>query len=467
MKYLKLFGSMVLFLISTAPRPATAWPVTFGSEFEFTSKELVEHGGSSSSDMIKAEGLERRVAAEFLAAVIARCPDCAEETVPGKWGAEKRISFDGWWFQISYDPSCVEVLTKPSTLAELRVLAPKINHVLFGAALEDVKLFADYETGAGHFNFGANSAFNSDTNLFFKYFTDFSNHPELAFGAWGWDNTNAPAMVSLQQNQKDAFTRLLSDVRKRKVTNIAEGARRIQQEIYTWTPDDSPHAAYHYQAVGLKKLNKPTFPQVDAPFEIRAMFPQSSEDEFIRIGEIIERRIQYLKKQDGQLAYFKIQVPDGGFDYQQIVDVYYKYLTEMGLDWDKYKFTMYPAMQEHEPGDFVKGNVHWIPSYAKSLLSFAPYLQTSGWVREKVFQAFTDSRGSKTITARKTLSKLIDSIDPQAVYATNSYGIVYRILNDPSWAKNPDRAALLEQVKNRMSQETSQICEEALVPRTP
>jgi hypothetical protein len=448
-------------MVSALSRSAFPWPITLGSEFEFTSRELIEKGAANSAGMGK-NSLEAKVAAQYFEAVVKRCPDCKTEIVVGKWGLERKIYLDDWWFQISTDPSCIEILTKPSTLGELRALAPKINHVLFGAALEDLQLFADHETGAGHVNFGAISAFGSDDVLFFKYFTDFSNHPELAFGALGWDNANAPAIAVLQPKQKDAFVKLLADVRDGKVSSVAEGARRIQTEIYTWTPEDLPQNAYHYQAVGLKKLNKASFPATDAPFEIRAMFPQASEDDFILIGEMIERRIQFLKNQPGQLTYLNIPIPEDGLGYQRIVDVYYKYITEMGLDWDRYRNLMYHDMKDVEPGDFVRGHITWDAEYAQSLIEFVPYLQTSKWVREKIFRAFTHSHDAEKTVVRKTLSKLIDSIDPEAVYAHIAFDVVEQILNSSSWAHRPERTLLLKLLDHRIHQKTGQICEEAL-----
>jgi hypothetical protein len=464
MKHSRLFWVIALFFLCTLPRLAFTDDILFGAEYELTNKEMLEHGTVSGFGMTAPTSPERKAADALFAAIMARCPDCDVQTVRGKNGDEKRIGFDGWWFQISYDPSCVEILDLKSSLKVRRELATKINRVLFGAAFEDCKLFTDYETGAGHVNFSANTAFGTNVDLFLEYFADFSNHPQLSMGGLGEDYSNAPALAFLQDKKKQALVKILADARENKVRSVAEAAKRIQNEVYTWTTDNPPAAAYHYQAIGLKKLNDPSFPEVDAPVELRAMYPQDSEDAFIRVGEIIERRIQFLKSQPRRLTYLDVSVPAEGFTYQDIVDNYYKYLTEMGLDWETYRTTMHPEFKDFEPGDFVTGNIHWTASYAKSLLRFTPYLQTSKWVRDRVYHAFTDPRGSKTITARKTLSKLIDSIDPKGVYANTSYNLVRGILKDPSWINNPDRAVLLEQINTRANQKSERLCDQELLP---
>src|ERR1017187_8639636 len=102
---------------------AEAWPPTYGAEYQFTNNEF-PIGALANADAKKPNGVAARAAAKMAATIRQACQEtsrCEEEIMDGKFGGEEwRYAFkDGWWFQISWDPGVVEVMTKPDTLDEL------------------------------------------------------------------------------------------------------------------------------------------------------------------------------------------------------------------------------------------------------------------------------------------------------------------------------------------------------------
>lgn len=426
---------LVLAGLLLAATPAWAGP-TFGAEFEFTSKKLMNSPGTD-----KPGPIERNAAKQFAKTVQQKCPECKVISETYNWGHEFKVTFpDGFYFRVSYDPGCVEIQTMPGELTQFTAEKERLNQLVFGTA-KDLGLAPTWADSAGHMNFGTFSTFGDDPELFARFAADFANHPQLSMGAWGKDMLNAPSLNYLKQYQRDAFSKIMEDARNHKFTHLQDVAYRINNEVYVETTDET-FEPYHYQAMSVKNLRGAEPVAHDVPTEIRSFYPQFSTEDFIRNAEIIDRRVQFLRETKPPIVYFNIR--QRIFRAQNIVDSYYMYLTEMGLDWDKYKTTMNPRLQKIEPGDFVQGKVTWTPEFAKSVEEFAPYIKTSAWARQRIVQAFTAEGVADNPLVQIVLEKVIRGADADSPAVASEVSVFEEILNHPTWQKNAQRNWLMQ-----------------------
>ena len=172
-------NTAVLLLFLVLPASAWAWPPTYGAEFEFISPEL--EVGANGLLGGQEKGAAKRMA-DAVRAYCAETGECTVEAFRGKWDTASsepsnfEVKFkDGWWFRVSYDPACVEVQTKPSTLAELRNLRDRMVQAIFEQARKAG--FTASRAASGHVNVGADSAFDGDVDLFLRHFVDLPTTP--------------------------------------------------------------------------------------------------------------------------------------------------------------------------------------------------------------------------------------------------------------------------------------------------
>ncbi|HUP57534.1 MAG TPA: hypothetical protein VM598_08795, partial [Bdellovibrionota bacterium] len=327
---------------------AWAWPLTFGAEFEFTNDALKPGpkgmlGGQEKDAALKMVEVVRELCAER--------GGCRMRAIPGKFGLDYRVRFpDGWWFQISYDPACVEVQTKAATLDELRALRGRIQEFIFDAAVKS-GLQAGHARSAGHVNVGARSAFD-DVDQFLAFFVDYANHPELGHGITGEDYSNAPPIVALDQEQRDQLKAILEERRQGMHGTIREAASAIISRVYTRSLVPG-WAGYHHQAMGLKKLAAVAFLFEDLPFEFRAVRGQRSLDDFLLLGELITARIRYVRETKDAIVF--LDGPGKRLAQQEIVDRFYVYVTEMGEPWEKYAPLTRKLTPGTSPSAFIRG----------------------------------------------------------------------------------------------------------------
>jgi hypothetical protein len=437
-----------LFLLSFAVSSfkAEARP-TFGAEFEFTNWPMMEDDNLGAHGLT-VDGLEEKAARAFRAKVMEKCPTCQIVDESYKFGMATKVIYpDGWWFRISMDPSCVEIQTKPATHAELTAISDRIDDHIFETAGE-LGLFPDEDTGAGHLNFGATSTFGDDPNLFLSYAADFANHPELSHGAWGLDRLNAPAMSELKQTQRDAFLKIMKDARAKKIATTKDAAYRVESEVYTETTMPGGRGAYHYQAMSVKRLNNANFPTIDAPVEIRSIYPQFGASDFIKLSELVEKRVAYLKKNNSPLIYLNLR--EKNLRPQVIVDRYYAYLSEMGASWKRYRSTMGAQLQYLKPGDFVKGKITWAPEYTTSAMDFVPQVKTSPWIRKKLYDALTDPKAVSSKGANRVLMEIVDSIKPGSPALQTEIDFMASVLNSPTWEKASARNGIIRTLESKI-----------------
>ena len=329
----KLIHSLLIFAVTWVSAVSQA-EITVGGEFEFISPHAPD---------IKVafglKGYEEQMAKIFADELRSQCRrlGCTEFKVEGKW-AEKESRFvfkQGFWIQVSWDPNVVEIQTKPLTLSRARKLSPILEEVIFKTAYYSG--FVPSPKRAGHFNFGALSAFDGDPDLFLRFVIDYSNRPELAAGILRETNLmTAPPLAALASAQREAFAAIASqDVSEMTIPQLSQ---KLLDEVFYQTHREQLTYEYaiHNQALGLKKVPDATAKR-DQPMEIRAVRSQMSFEDFIRLGELIEARIAYLKTLPASEARNYQGSSRIDFTSQELVDRFYVYVTETGLPWRRYK----------------------------------------------------------------------------------------------------------------------------------
>lgn len=323
------------------------WPLisaaemTIGGEIEF-----VFPGAPGKKAGVKDFGLkgyEESMAEIFAFELRERCQalGCTEEKVPGKWGKESRFIFgDDFWIQVSWDPSVLEILTKPLSLTDLRKVASRMQDAIFGTA--ELSGFTVSAKRAGHFNFGASASFENDAELFVKFVVDYANHPQLATGILRETNLmTAPPVAALSHAQRSALAALAK--KDFSETSIAEASQLLIDQVFykTVRSELSKDWAVHNQALGLKKLPDVTWSH-DEPMEVRAIRSQESVEDLILLGELFQARIAYLKTVKVELAVSvsRPEPPKIQFTSQELVDSFYQYVAESGLAWDRFRYLL-------------------------------------------------------------------------------------------------------------------------------
>ncbi len=301
---------------------------TFGPEFEFTNAEIAA-STDLSAESAWADRLTDRIAE--------KCPRlrCEIKRHRGKFGAqENRVVFeDGYWFNISIDPKCVEIQARPQTLEQLKAGAERLNEALFASARE-----IGLETSpkrAGHFNIGILSAFGADTDHFLKFFVDYATHAELASGILRENWRTAPPLAALSPEQHASLDKILADRRRGKLTTVKAAIERIVRTVYTANlAPSSTESPSHNQAINLDAATEHAFPRQDRQMEIRAVRSQASAEEFILLAELFSARIRHLKSQP--LPERFVATPISEASWPEKIESFRRYVAESGIDPDRF-----------------------------------------------------------------------------------------------------------------------------------
>ncbi len=378
---------------------------TYGAEYEFFVP------GSQDFDVVDPRTTEEKKAQmRFVEHMRERCliADCTVMEVPGKWkeDADYKVEYsDGWWFKISYDPSCVEITFKPSTLKTLEQKATFINDQIFKNANE-IKLYVKPGENT-HFNIGARSAFGDDPIQFLRFFVDYANHPDLALGSLGQDISNGPPLSVLGIEQRSALQEVIEKTMNKDYKGIWNVANGILSKVYTQTYSQD-RGAKHNQALGIKYLEKtPFYLNHDAPMELRAVWIQSSQNEFNLIARLIEGRIKYLKKIKTPIVYTASDRTT--FSPSELLTRFFIYVEEVGLKYKDFKELIPRPIQQAELADFMKGSNLKNPSIEKRIKSLNEYfdlIPISPLYNKKVIELLTHLESYNLIAAKDFLERI-------------------------------------------------------------
>jgi len=393
---IKLTVLLMLFNILLVNSPAFAWPPTYGSEYNFGNSELTQAWrkreqlaklpGYEGTDWQTPAEAEQFAAKKFADKIKERCGvDCTVTEHLGKFSAlEYKVEFkNGYHFNVSIDPNCVEIITSPETLEQLKTFEPFAQKFIFSIA-QELGLKGLGKTA--HFNIGLLSAFEGNPKAFLKFFINYHNLPELATGVLGKNPGNAPPISHLNADQKLALSKIVDDVNQGKVKTVQKVALRIQSEVYTSTPtfNTSNSSGRHYQGIGVKYVQSNMKLSDDRPFEFRAFRQPENAHERTILAELFEKRMAFEMREPGPIAF--LDVPKNGyFTESELANHFRLYLAEAGADWDYFKELLPENLQKQAADAFMSGHINWqSASDLKTVESYTRYLPNSQWLRDRM-----------------------------------------------------------------------------------
>lgn len=398
-----------------------AWPPTYGAEFEFYHPKLTW-------DLEDIRGPEAEQAKkEFIYQIELACKTagCKIKPIEGKFTTDYLITMpNGWWFKVTHDPGVIEITTKPSTLKELKENKKQVDEIIFKSARKGK--FSVHRDDNAHFNLGALSAFDGDPKKFFRFFIDYHNNSHLALGTLGQDFDNAPPLSALLAEQREALVKLSERVNRDEFKTIAEVAEAIRIEVYTSSYREGWNSV-HYQALGIKyltsdKMKQPITSSIelqallslipfinfskerDQPLEIRAAWAQANMEQFIRIAELVEGRINLLNSKKLPIVYLPSARTEIS-SWQEAKTRFYIYVTESGLDYSRYNILLPKVAQSVELAEFLQKDLPAIKR-VRSLKYYKDLVNTSDWFRGYSQKLINDNQLNNDSVARDILQRI-------------------------------------------------------------
>lgn len=384
-----MIKSTLCLILILATQIALAWPATYGAEFELTNSAMTystydfqKQGPSGSPEkkyqMLLVEHMRKKCANT----------GCIITEVPGKFDTDYQLKFeDGFWIKYSYDPGCVEITFKPLTLEQLKDNNARIDEYVFEAGKE-IKLttVADNTT---HFNAGIKSLFKNSPEEFLRFFVDYANHPDLALGSLGMDLSNAPPLSVLKSSQRNSLKNIVLDFNNGLIPSIQVAAQRIEKEVYTHSYEADWGGINHYQAVGLKYVNRTDLRDKDAPMELRSVWAQHNTNDFIKIAELVEARVAYLNKNKSPLIYNETKKMD--FTKSQIKTRFMMYVEEAGLEFSKYESLLPDYMNKTKVSPIANKSVP-VENRLLDLINYFDLLSSSENTRNAFIEILSDPK---------------------------------------------------------------------------
>lgn len=310
---------LAAFFAVLAPAGRAAAQATFGAEFTMTSQKLIHAkllDPTGDDDISTKEG--REVLEKFGKRVAEKCPACVIERATDRYDLPIfKVRHPGKFsFAITLDPGVLEIVPSAATLEGFRAMAPLLQDLIFATGKE-LKQRPHIDYGGGHVHVGVTSSFANDPVLFRNFFVDWVNHSDV-MKIFTVDPANAPTLLDLPKAARKEMAEALAEFDgvlkreglldggkadpKRGAELIQRFAKIVESRVYSrtmvrgWTPTEK------YQALNLTRLTNPQLPWEQKTIELRFFDAQKDVGEFIRIIEVLEGRIAFLRKKPGLVA---------------------------------------------------------------------------------------------------------------------------------------------------------------------
>lgn len=330
---------LALVLVASLAPVAAHARALYGAEFNFSNMALIR--GQTEGHIVNSEASE--AARDALSSKIAElCTECKIEPRENSYGVTYyHVTYpDGFYVEISTDPSVVEIQTKPSTVEQLQAHAEILQKHIFDAArsvglLPAAEVMGDTWAGS-HIHVGTKAALGDTRNsvrLLKDFMVDFSNHRELAEGIFSSDTLNAPPLARLPEKERKAFEQIVEDVDNGHIRSINTFAARVRKEVYDVALSSDVDPTTKYQAFNVNRIGNKKFAKIAQTFELRAMRGPRTADDFLAEVELIQARLDYLKTHPNP----PLALPLTYMSDEQKVEAFYRYVTETGLSFDRYE----------------------------------------------------------------------------------------------------------------------------------
>ncbi len=449
-----LLALKLIVLFSSAQ--AWAWPPTYGLEFNLVSKKLEKIW----SDRLEARGRnaqaptrsgEFTVAAALVEKLKEKClPECTVTEHPGKWLNEWKFTFaDGFKFNISIDPSTVEVQVGPYTLEEWKAHESKLGTYLYevpyanGLQYESLNVAQE---NTAHLNIGVKSAFGTNGKALARYLADYWQYAEMGDGLIGRDHHNAPPMPHLSTKQQLAAQELISSFNLRPGVALNEVANEIQNKVYTRSPGHTSGET-HYQSVGLKYVtqtqNLREKENGDLPLELRANRNPTTPELALLQLELQERRMKYLQTLADEPVLLHPLPLEVGMGRSTM---FFLYLADMGAEaeYDRFAKLLPPYVTRWNPYDWVTGKLDLAVFEKSKAVEFSMRARHSAYLRQKLKTALLKRGAASSEHAYKVLLAWEPLISE---FENDPLRIAWmEIASSPQWKKHP----MLTEARNRI-----------------
>lgn len=379
----KMIACLIMILFTQS---LYAWPPTYGAEFVLTTSEIETTTHIFKNDPYNSP--EKKTQLTMVEFIRAKCKaaKCVVVEVEGKYDKDYMVHFeDGFWIKYSFDPGCVEIMFKPSTLETIKQNESRINEYVFESG-KSLNMHVPKGAG-GHVNFGVRSIFENNTEAFLKYFVDYANHPDLTLGGLGYNIRNAPPLSVLKEENRTALNKIIKDFYAGKIKSVQEAARRIQNEVYISSYFAEWGAPEHYQAVGLKYVNQTDLNEKDAPMELRGIRAQSEAADFIKMAELIEARVAYLNKNVSSIIYNETKKKV--YSKSEVKTRFKLYVEETGLAFKDYTSLLPADIQAVQFTD-IENPTKTPQQKLKDLRRYFDLLSTSTAIQDKFVNLLSD-----------------------------------------------------------------------------
>lgn len=321
--------------------------ITWGSEFTFSNNEIgdayeVNHRWSRSRQdkyNLSIDSAQN----SLIASIKKKCPECTVEQLQKRNGnatSMYRVTYpDAYWIDINPDLGVIETQALPATKKEYERLAERFQNDLFNSANE-VGLFPDTFMSGGHIHIGFDF-FKNNPILLRNFLVDYTNHFELAEGILDLNQKNAPTLRTFGEEKIRTLKEIIQlfdnnelKFRRKKVSTSLD----LAEYYFNFVQKNN-----RYHALNIQRFKAGD----QATIEIRGIRTQANFNEFLQEISLFQARIKYLQELTKQGV--RIPVNDyidesslgtKKFD-RLLVQKFYDYVTESGLNWNKYKKLIY------------------------------------------------------------------------------------------------------------------------------
>lgn len=430
LKPLQAFVAAIFFFVSTS---GYARPPTFGLELNLKSDALEtawkdRMDGPFGSQAPSKNG-ELKLTQVFADALFEKCkPQCERIEHKGKWAASPEWKFvfadSGFEFNVSTDPSTIEIQVGPYTLHQWRSHQATIKKYLFDFPIKSGYTYNSLkqQENSAHLNIGIDSAFDN-ARQFGHYVASYWQYWELGSGLLGFDEANAPPLWALREKQRKAAKKLLESLNLGEEGDVSRSTARdlayeITHDVYTYTPTFD--GKEHYQLVGLKyasgKQTLRSGPSQDVPMELRANRNPLTDEEALLQLELQDLRIHYDAEREHEPILFDLEV----FDTEKhdhtpraMVTAFAMYLGDMDeLDQlERFRPILAEEYRTIRPYEFAGGNFDWTkPKHVEQLRSMSHRVQHSRYLRKRLVELMADPRSLNVPEATAILEKMISKV---------------------------------------------------------
>lgn len=299
---LNLFVVIIFLFVSSCAdiahhtrQPASRHQTIFGPEWTFTNNDLYEAWAESAESGLVNTPVNEAARDKLAEKIMSRCKNC-EMTI--EFDTREEVKFQrihvssNFFIDVTVDPAVVEVKTSPLTALEFSERGKFIQEAIFDSARE-IGIVPNVNAGGGHIHIDVARAFDGDVLHFKNFLADMINNSFLFQGIFGADPSNAPTYFDLTEKQQEAFKNILIEVEKNPDQwSVQKLAETIEKDVYYATPANWV-PPQKYQNINLTRVGR----KEAATVEIRAFHAQSSSEHFALLTEMLDRRIEWTKKQ--------------------------------------------------------------------------------------------------------------------------------------------------------------------------